>query len=131
MTEANIAIVDQAKACAMIHSDSAVGIQHLNQETAKAMAAGQRAGFDIQAKDAVVWMSLNPARALGIDKRTGSLEQGKMADVVVWSGNPFSVYSLAEKVFIDGELIYDRADKSRQPRSDFELGILDAEGERL
>ncbi|SHE74788.1 Imidazolonepropionase [Microbulbifer donghaiensis] len=131
MTEANIAIVDQAKACAMIHSDSAVGIQHLNEEVAKAMTAGQRAGFDIQPKDAVVWMSMNPAKALGIDEQTGSLEKGKMADVVVWSGNPFSVYSKADKVFIDGELMYDRADKARQPHSDFELGILDAEGERL
>ncbi|WP_323844626.1 amidohydrolase [Microbulbifer magnicolonia] len=131
MTEANIAIVDQAKACAMIHSDSAVGIQQLNEEVAKAMTAGQRAGFDIQPKDAVVWMSLNPAKALGIAEQTGSLEQGKMADVVVWSRNPFSVYAQADKVFIDGELMYDRADAARQPRSDFELGILDAEGERL
>ncbi|AMX02374.1 amidohydrolase [Microbulbifer thermotolerans] len=131
MTEANIAIVDQAGACAMIHSDSAIGIQHLNEEVAKAMTAGQRAGFDIQPQDAVAWMTLNPAKALGIDDQTGSLEKGKMADVVVWSGNPFSVYSQAEKVFIDGELMYDRADRARQPRSDFELGILDAEGERL
>ena len=131
MTEANLAILDQAKACAMIHSDSAVGIQHLNEEVAKAMTAGQRAGFDIQPKDAVVWMTMNPAKALGIAEKTGSLEQGKMADVVVWSGNPFSVYTKAEKVFVDGELMYDRANRARQPRSDFELGILDAEGERL
>jgi len=54
-----------------------------------------------------------------------------MADVVVWSGNPFSVYTKAEKVFIDGNLMYDRDNPERQPHSDFELGILDAEGERL
>ncbi|USD23063.1 amidohydrolase [Microbulbifer variabilis] len=131
MTEANIAIVDQAKACAMIHSDSGVGVQHLNEEVAKAMTAGQRAGFDIQPKDAVTWMTMNPAKALGIDKQTGSLEMGKMADVVIWSGNPFSVYTHVDQVFIDGELMYDRSDKKRQPRSDFELGILNAEGERL
>ncbi len=131
MTEANIAIVDQAGACAMIHSDSAIGIQHLNEETAKAMAAGRRAGFDIQPEHAVQWMTLNPAKALGIEEMTGTLEKGKMGDVVVWSGDPFSVYSKAEKVFIDGELMFDRDDPSRQPRSDFELGILDAEGERL
>ncbi|WP_160153470.1 amidohydrolase [Microbulbifer sp. ALW1] len=131
MTEANIAIVDQAKACAMIHSDSAIGIQHLNEETAKAMMAGQRAGFHIEPRHAVAWMTLNPARALGIDEVTGSLEKGKMADVVVWSGNPFSVYSKADQVFIDGVLMYDRKDPERQPHSDFELGILDAEGERL
>lgn len=131
MTQANLAILDRAGACAMIHSDSAVGIQHLNQEIAKAMAAGRRAGFDIQPQHAVAWMTLNPARALGIADQTGSLEAGKMADVVVWSGNPFSVYTRAEKVFIDGELMYDRDDPDRQPRTDFELGILDAEGERL
>ncbi|GAA5442292.1 imidazolonepropionase [Microbulbifer sp. NBRC 101763] len=130
MTEANIAIVDQAKACAMIHSDSGVGVQHLNEEVAKAMTAGRRAGFDIQPKDAVAWMTSNPAKALGIEEQTGSLEKGKMADVVVWSGNPFSVYTHVDQVFIDGELMYDRADEKRQPRSDFELGILNAEGER-
>ncbi len=131
MTEANIAIVDQAKACAMIHSDSAVGIQHLNEETAKAMVAGQRAGFEIQPRHAVTWMTRNPARALGIDDVTGTLEKGKMADVVVWSSNPFSVYAKAEQVFIDGVLMYDRNNPARQPHSDFELGILDADGERL
>ena len=131
MTEANIAIVDQAKACAMIHSDSAIGIQHLNEETAKAMVAGQRAGFHIEPRHAVTWMTLNPARALGIDEVTGSLEKGKMADVVVWSGNPFSVYSKADKVFVDGVLMYDRDNSERQPHSDFELGILNADGERL
>nr|WP_237709621.1 amidohydrolase [Microbulbifer agarilyticus] len=131
MTEANIAIVDQAKACAMIHSDSAVGIQHLNEETAKAMVAGQRAGFHIEPRHAVAWMTSNPAKALGIEDVTGTLEEGKMADVVVWSANPFSVYSKADKVFIDGVLMYDRTDPARQPHTDFELGILDAEGERL
>lgn len=131
MTQANLAILDRAGACAMIHSDSAVGIQHLNEEVAKAMTAGQRAGLDIRPEHAVAWMTLNPARALGVADKTGSLEKGKMADAVVWSGNPFSVYTKAEKVFIDGELMYDREDPARQPRTDFELGILDAEGERL
>ena len=45
-----------------------------------------------------------------------------MADVVVWSGNPFSVYAKAEKVWVDGALLYDRADPSRQPVTDFMLG---------
>jgi len=45
-----------------------------------------------------------------------------MADVVIWNGNPFSVYALADQVFIDGALLYDRHDPSRQPLSDFELG---------
>jgi imidazolonepropionase-like amidohydrolase len=76
----------------------------------------------------VKWLTINPARALGIDKVTGSLEPGKNADVVIWSGNPFSVYAHAERVFIDGTQVFDRADTARVPRSDFMLGILPAPG---
>ncbi|HEY1992097.1 MAG TPA: amidohydrolase family protein, partial [Gammaproteobacteria bacterium] len=106
----------------MIHSDDENGIQRLNQETAKAWAAGNRVGLNISEAHAVMWMTLNPAKALGIDNLTGSLEDGKDADVVLWSGNPFSVYSHAEKVFVDGALVYDRDDPKLQPKSDFELG---------
>jgi urease alpha subunit len=59
---------------------------------------------------------------MGILDKTGTLEVGKMADVVVWSANPFSVYARAEKVYIDGALMYDRADEKRSPRMDFEIG---------
>ena len=118
---ANIAMVDAGGACAMIHSDDENGIQRLNQEVAKALAAGRRAGLDISKEHAVMWMTLNPAKALGIDDKTGSLETGKMADLVLWSGNPFSVYSKADKVYIDGALVYGRADAARQAHSDFEL----------
>ncbi|MGE5625379.1 MAG: amidohydrolase [Bacillota bacterium] len=118
----NIPMVDADGACAMIHSDDQNGIQRLNQETAKAWAAGNRAGLNISEAHAIMWMTLNPAKALGIDDKTGSLEAGKMGDVVLWTGNPFSVYSKAEKVFVDGALVYDRDDPKRQPQSDFELG---------
>jgi predicted amidohydrolase YtcJ len=57
----------------------------------------------------------------------GTLEAGKMADVVVWNRNPFSVYALAEQVFIDGALVFDRAHPTPEPRSDFLLGIPDEE----
>ncbi len=117
-----IALVDHAGACAMIHSDDAIGIQRLNQEVAKAMAAGRRMGLHITRAHAVTWMTRNPARALGILDRTGTLEHGKDADVVLWTGDPFSVYSHAEKVFIDGALMYDRDNPKLSPRSDFELG---------
>ncbi|HEV7505780.1 MAG TPA: amidohydrolase [Thermoanaerobaculia bacterium] len=122
----NIALVEKAGACAIVHSDSADGIQRLNQEAAKAMAAGNRMGMHLREEDAIRWLTINPARSLGIDKQTGTLEAGKMADVVLWSGNPFSVYSRAEKVYIDGALMYDRNDPSHQPEMDFELGIRDA-----
>src|SRR5262245_25253588 len=121
--QANIPLVHEAGACAIVHSDDAQGIQRLNQEAAKAMAAGRRAGVNITREDAIRWLTINPAKAIGIDKWTGSLEPGKMADVVIWSADPFSVYAKAEKVFIDGALLYDRSDPKFHPKSDFILGI--------
>ena len=118
----NIALVDEAGACAIVHSDSAEGIQRLNQEAAKAMAAGNRAGMEIGPDRAIRWITINAARALGIDPITGSLEEGKNADLVVWSGNPFSVYAKAERVFLDGALIYDIADPSTHYPGDFQVG---------
>ncbi|HEX7114845.1 MAG TPA: amidohydrolase [Steroidobacter sp.] len=119
---ANAALLERAGACVVIHSDDATLIQHLNQEAAIALAAGLRLGIDIPRERVIMWITANPARALGIEDRTGTLEPGKMADVVIWSGDPFSVYTLAEQVFIDGALVYDRYDRRFQPRSDFELG---------
>src|SRR5579864_4741047 len=122
----NIAMVAHAGGCAVVHSDSAEGIQRLNQEAAKAMAAGNRAGIVTTPEEAIRWITLNPARSIGVDRQTGSLETGKMADVVVWSGNPFDVYSRAEKVYVDGALMYDRHDPRHQPVTDFELGLRDS-----
>ena len=119
----NAALVEQAGARSIIHSDSPDGIQRLNQEAAKAMYAGQRAGIDVDREDAIRWITLNAAWALGIDSVTGSLELGKHADVVLWSGDPLSVYARAEKVWNDGWLVFDRTDPARQPETDFNLGI--------
>jgi len=119
----NIAMVDHAGACATIHSDDALGIQRLNQEVAKALFAGRRMGIAIPDEVAWEWLTINPAKALGVDKRTGSLKVGKMADIVLWNGDPFSVYSRPEKVWIDGALLYDSSDPKRRPVSDFELGM--------
>ena len=126
----NIALVDQAKGCAIVHSDDGNAIQRLNQEAAKAIRAGLEAGIKIERADAVKWLTLNPAKALGIDKVTGSLEPGKNADVVIWSSDPFSVYARAERVFVDGALMYDRSDPNHQPRRDFMTGLLPAGGAR-
>ena len=117
----NIPFVHAAGACALIHSDDAGGIQRLNQEVAKALGDGRRAGLDIAPEVAWTWLAINPAKALGIDRMTGSLEPGKMADVVLWDGDPFSVYTRPEKVWIDGALLYDMTTGLR-PVSDFELG---------
>jgi len=119
----NIALVDAApKSCAIVHSDSEEGIQRLNQEAAKALARGQALGLAIPPERAIGWLTRNPAAALGILKNTGTLEPGKMADLVLWNQNPFSVYALAEQVYIDGVLQYDRTAAPRPPRSDFLLG---------
>jgi imidazolonepropionase-like amidohydrolase len=119
----NIPFVHNAGGCAIVHSDDANGIQRLNQEAAKALADGQRAGVPgLTEAVAWVWLSANPAKALGIFDRTGSLKPGKMADVVLWNADPFSIYARPERVWIDGALMYDANDPNRRPVSDFELG---------
>ncbi len=118
----NAAILDQAGACTVIHSDSGMGIQRLNQESAKVMGAAARVGIDIPPERAIRWITANAAKALGIADAVGTLEPGKMADVTVWSGSPFSVYTRAEKVYIDGALVYDRRDPAANPVTDFSLG---------
>lgn len=125
----NVALTDAAGACAIVHSDSSTGIQHLNQEAAKAMAAANRQGMQVDEAHAIGWITLNAARALEIDQETGSVEVGKAADVVLWSGNPFSVYTLADQVYVDGYPYFDRAAGVR-PVTDFELGQTVSGGER-
>lgn len=122
----NVAMVHQAGACAVVHSDSDIGIQRLNQEAAKAWSDGRRAGIDIPKADAWQWLTANAAKSLGIFDQTGSLEVGKNADVVLWSADPFSTYAQAEKVFIDGGLAFDRTQPDTWPVSDFELGQIGA-----
>ena len=118
----NAALLYQAGACVVIHSDSENGIQRLNQDAAKAQAAGARMGIQIPDAEVVGWFTLNAAKAMGIADVTGSLAAGKMADVVLWNGDPLSVYSRPEKVWIDGALMFDANDPQRRPVSDFELG---------
>ena len=117
----NLPFVHAAGACAMIHSDDPNNVQRLNQEVAKAWSAGNRAGLDISKDEAWLWLSTNPAKALGILEQTGTLEVGKRADVVVWDGDPFSTYSRVQTVFVDGARLYDR-EQGIKPQSDFRLG---------
>lgn len=123
----NAAFVDAAGACVLMHSDSPFVAQHLNLEAAKAMAAGRRAGLNIEAEKAVRWITHNPARALGLDDRIGRIEPGYNADVVIWSGNPFSVYSKVDQVFIDGALHFDRTNCLQQQQTDIAIGSADLE----
>ncbi|HHO52681.1 MAG TPA: amidohydrolase, partial [Deltaproteobacteria bacterium] len=117
---AGAALIADAGGRAIIHSDSAIGIQRLNQEAAKALRAGRELGLELSEEEAVRWITVNPAWALGIEDQVGSLEVGKRADLVVWDGAPLSVYSSAQWVFIDGVLRYDR--ERPRVRSDFMLG---------
>ncbi len=123
MVEENVAIVDAIKnSCAIVHSDSAITIQRLNQEAAKVLYRANENGFDLTEQDAIKWITLNAAKSLGISDKVGSLTVGKNADLVIWNGNPFSVYAKAEQVFIDGAKVYDRFDEKYQGKSDFLLG---------
>ena len=119
----NAALVSKAGAPAIIHSDSAYGIQRLNQEAAKAMWSARHAGMDVSEDEALAMDHAEPAWALGVEEHTGTLEEGKRADVVLWSDNPFSVYARAEKVWVEGVREYHRG-VDPEPWSDFEVSQL-------
>ena len=119
----NMILVDAAPGgCAIVHSDSAEGIQRLNQEAAKGMAFARRMGIEIKPEHAIMWLTKNAAHAIGLESKIGTLEVGKGGDLVVWNGNPFSVYALTEQIYIDGALRFDRASPRALPESDFLLG---------
>ena len=118
---ANAALVAEAGGRAVIHSDSAIGIQRLNQEAAKAWVAGRDAGVEHTEDEALRWITANPAWTLGLEEQTGQLRPGLRADVVVWDAHPFSVYAKPTYVFIDGRLVWDASEPGVW--SDFEIGL--------
>jgi imidazolonepropionase-like amidohydrolase len=121
---ANLAMVHAAGGRAIVHSDDASGMQRLNQDAVKSMAEARTLGIRVTEDEAIRWITANAAWALGLEDRIGTLEAGKNADVVLWSGTPFSIYSKAEKVWIDGAMLFDRLDPSQRWRTDFELGFV-------
>ena len=84
-------------------SDSAELARHMNLEAAKAVKYG-----GVGEQDALAFVTINAAKQLGLDHRIGSLEAGKDADFVIWSGDPLSVYSIAEQTWVDGVREFDR-----------------------
>ena len=86
-----------------INSDSNERMRRLNLDAAKMMKYG-----GVPEEDSLKMITLNPAKQLGIDKRTGSIEQGKDADIVIWNAHPFSVYSRVDMTMIEGEVYFDR-----------------------
>lgn len=115
-------MLEQAGVCVMMHSDSPADGQRLNIAAAKAAAAGRRIGIDIPPERMIKWTTSNPAKLLGMEKRIGTLAPGYQADVVLWSGNPFSIYTKADLVMIDGAVAWDRSKPPSAPLSDFEVG---------
>lgn len=126
----NAGLIEAAGARAIIHSDSADGIQRLNQEAAKALFRAREAGLAIPDEAALRWITLNPAWAMGVDALTGSLDPGKQADVVLWDRHPFSGYARALRVWADGVVTYDAKTGPAEP-SDFEVGEAAASWARL
>ncbi len=119
---ANAALLERSGTCVTMHSDSPAEGQRLNLEAAKAAGAGRRVGVTIPPEQMIRWITSNPARALGLGDRLGELKPGLDADLVLWSGDPFSVYTRADLVVIDGAVAFDRAHPPALPPSDFELG---------
>ncbi|MCC5945686.1 MAG: amidohydrolase family protein [Bernardetiaceae bacterium] len=98
----NASMMHRAGVLTAINSDDAEMGRRLNQEAAKIMKYG-----GVPAEEALKMVTLNPAKMLKMDDRTGSIKVGKDADVVLWSGDPLSVYSHAEKTFVEGILYFD------------------------
>jgi len=107
----NAAILTRAGVVVSMNSDSDERARRLNIEAAKAMHWG-----DLTEEQALRLVTINPAIQLGIQDRVGSIEVGKDADLAIWNGHPFSVYSRVDTTFIDGEIFFDRQqDLARHP----------------
>lgn len=118
----NSAIMMRHGIVVSVNSDSDETARRLNIEAAKMMRYG-----GLTEEEALKLVTLNPAIQLGIDKRVGTIDVGKDADVVIWSAHPLSVYAHAEQTFIDGELLFDRlADIARRPQLEAERKTLEA-----
>ena len=99
----NAAIMQTRGVLASLNSDNADLARRLNLEAAKMLRYG-----GLAPADALAMVTINAARQLRVDERIGSLEVGKDADLVIWSGDPLSVFSIAESTFVDGQLLFDR-----------------------
>ena len=116
-----VALLHEAGVVATMHSDSSRVIQRLAQEGALAYHRGAQAGVKGEPHDAVKFVTINPARVLGIADKVGSIEVGKLGDLVLWDREPLSVYARPSKVFVAGRLLFERGKTSRS--TDFELRV--------
>lgn len=106
----NAAIMADQGLVVAINSDDREMSRRLNQEAAKSVKYG-----GMSEEEAWKMVTINPAKLLHIDNRTGSIKEGKDADLVLWSDHPLSVYAKAEKTIIDGVTYFD-AEKDKQMR---------------
>jgi len=95
-----------------VNSDSADLARRLNTEAAKSMKYG-----GLSPEDALKLVTINSAKQLRIEAKVGSLENGKDADFVIWSGNPLSNYSHVQQTWIDGRKYFDRAEDAESRKS--------------
>jgi imidazolonepropionase-like amidohydrolase len=117
----NAAILVRAGVNTSINSDSNERARRLNIDAAKAMKYG-----DLTEDEALKTITMNPAWQLGIDARVGSIDVGKDADLAIWNGHPFSVYSRVETTFVDGEIFFDRQqDLARRADLERERAVLE------
>ncbi len=98
----NASLLTEAGVTVAIHSDSADGVQRLYTEAAKTLRYG------MSEEAALAAITLNPARLIGVEARIGTIEVGKDADLALFSKHPLDVYTLVERTWIDGVLVYDR-----------------------
>lgn len=102
-TPYNVALMARNGVLTSVNSDSSELARRLNLDAAKAVKYG-----GLSEEEALKTATINPAIQLGIDHRVGSIEVGKDADLVIWSGHPLSTYSRVETTFIEGEVYFDR-----------------------
>jgi imidazolonepropionase-like amidohydrolase len=105
----NAALMHRRGVLVSVNSDSAEHARRLNTEAAKSMHWG-----GLTEEEALALVTINPAKQLKIDQRVGSLETGKDADVVIWNKHPLSTYAIVDRVYIDGEMYYDRLAEERR-----------------
>ena len=107
----NAALMHKKGVLVSLNSDDAEMMRHLNQEAAKSVRYG-----GLTDDEALALITINPAKQLAIDNRVGSIEVGKDADLVIYDKHPLSNYAKVQKVFIDGEMYFER-DKDMSDRA--------------
>lgn len=105
----NAAIMHKVGLNVCINSDDAEMARRLNQEAGKVVRYG-----GVSEEDALKMVTLNPAKALHLEDKVGSIKAGKDADIVIWSDNPLSIYAKSEKTIVDGIVYFDREKDAEQ-----------------